>query len=83
MAMILRNASLFSFRTTRFVLCLDIWSVDLTPWLYGNLRFSRVCWKKIECRALAEERESLFVGGQAFAVVEYILYKGEIGSAQT
>ena len=47
MAMILRSALLLSFRTKRFVLCLDFSVMDSTPKSYGSLRFSIVFGKTL------------------------------------
>ena len=50
MAMILRSAPLLSFRTKRFVLCLDFSVMDSTPKSYGSLRFSIVFGKTLSVR---------------------------------
>ena len=47
MAMILLSARLLSFRTKRFVLCLDFSVMDSTPKSYGSLRFSIVFGKTL------------------------------------
>ena len=47
MAMILRSALLLSFRTKRFVLCLDFSVMDSTPKSYGSLRFSIIFGKTL------------------------------------
>ena len=47
MAMVLRSALLLSFRTKRFVLCLDFSVMDSIPKSYGSLRFAIVFGKTL------------------------------------
>ena len=58
MAMILRSALLLSFRTKRFVLCLDFSVMDSTPKSYSSLRFS-IVFRKTLCVEHWRRKKSL------------------------